>query len=123
MITRIRAAIAAVDRDASALALVAGDKRAGALTRGVARLAAGYAMAPVRVVMDLVPVLDVVEEVAAVALIRTASCLVPPRLLAEARAAAQSELPMAGRWREDVIFVFVWLAIAAIIAAVVVLMR
>jgi uncharacterized membrane protein YkvA (DUF1232 family) len=87
----------AVKRDAHALYLAARDPRVPWYAKALALCVAGYALSPMDLIPDFIPVLGYLDDVIIVPLgILAVVKLVPPEIMAEHRAAAAlaSERPM-----------------------------
>ena len=90
MIARLKAWAAALVRDVMALWLAARDPRTPWQARLVAGITAAYALSPIDLIPDVIPVLGLLDDLLLVpAGIWLAVRLMPPDLLAELRAQAQ----------------------------------
>lgn len=100
-------------RDVIALWLAARDRRTPAIAKLVAALVAAYALSPIDLIPDFVPVLGLLDDLLLVPLgIALAVRLIPPALMAAFRARALD----ASRPRSRVgaaLMVLVWIAAAA----------
>ena len=108
----------AVKRDVHALYLAAGDPRVPWYAKAVAVAVAAYALSPIDLIPDFIPVLGYVDDVLIVpAGILLAVKLVPPDVMVELRAVATcpDRLPVIG-WMAAVIIVGLWLV--GIVAAI-----
>jgi uncharacterized membrane protein YkvA (DUF1232 family) len=105
-----------VKRDILALWFAARDPRAPWLAKFVAGIVAAYALSPIDLIPDFIPVLGYVDDLIIVPLgIILAVWLVPPPLMAEFRAlaAVQEENPQS---RTGIFLVAgLWLALAALL--------
>ncbi len=108
----------AVKRDVRALYLAAGDPRVPWYAKAVAVAVAAYALSPIDLIPDFIPVLGYVDDVLIVpAGILLAVKLVPPDVMAELRAVATCpDRPPVLGWVAAVIIVGLWLV--GIVAAV-----
>jgi uncharacterized membrane protein YkvA (DUF1232 family) len=89
IVDRLRAWARALKRDVHALYLAARDKRVPLAAKLVAAGVAAYALSPIDLVPDFIPVLGQLDDLVIVPLgILLAVRLIPPALLAEHRAAA-----------------------------------
>jgi uncharacterized membrane protein YkvA (DUF1232 family) len=107
----------AIKRDVYALSLAAADPRVPWYAKVVAVSVAAYALSPIDLIPDFVPILGYLDDVLIVPVgILLAVTLVPPNLMAEFRAKATrpDRPPVLGRIGAAVI-VFLW--IAGIVAA------
>lgn len=114
MLQRLRAWAKAVKRDVHALWLAARDPRTPWYAKALALGIAGYALSPIDLIPDFVPILGYVDDAILVPLgILLAVRLVPPEVMAEHRAAAAAaeERPVSRRGAACIIAV--WLLVAA----------
>jgi uncharacterized membrane protein YkvA (DUF1232 family) len=89
--TRLRNWARSVKRDVVALWIAARDSRTPALAKVVAAAVAAYALSPIDLIPDFVPVLGYLDDLVIVPLgIMWAVRLVPGTLMAEFRAAADA---------------------------------
>jgi len=93
--TRLRCWARGIKQDVHALYLAARDPRVPWYAKAVAFFVAGYALSPIDLIPDFVPVLGYLDDIVIVPLgILLAIKLIPPDILAEHRAtAAHSERP------------------------------
>ena len=108
----------AVKRDVHALYLAAGDPRVPWYAKAVAVAVAAYALSPIDLIPDFIPVLGYVDDVLVVpAGILLAVKLVPPDVMAELRAVVSCpDRPQVVGWVAAVIIVGLWFV--GIVAAV-----
>ena len=108
----------AVKRDVYALYLAAGDPRVPWYAKAVAVAVAAYALSPIDLIPDFIPVLGYVDDVLIVpAGILLAVKLVPPDVMAELRAVVTCpDRPQVLGWVAVVIIVGLWFV--GIVAAV-----
>lgn len=89
MLRRLRDWAGALRRDVHALWLAARDRRTPWYAKGLALLIAAYALSPIDLIPDFIPVLGLLDEVILLPLlIALAIRLVPPEVMVEHRAAA-----------------------------------
>lgn len=113
MLTRARDCARAIKRDVVALWLAARDPRTPWRAKTVAAVVAAYALSPIDLIPDFVPVLGYLDDLLIVPLgILLAVRLIPPPLMAEFRsAAARTDKPVS---RAGLLaIVILWLAAAA----------
>jgi uncharacterized membrane protein YkvA (DUF1232 family) len=114
MLGRIRQWARGIVRDVTALWLAARDPRVPWLAKAVAACVAAYALSPIDLIPDFIPVIGYLDDLVLVPLgILLAVQLVPPDLMAEFRAAAQDRVKPVSRLGA-VIIVLIWLAGTAI---------
>jgi len=91
MSDRVRDWAKAIKRDVHAVYLAARDPRVPWYAKAVALCVAGYALSPIDLIPDFVPVLGYLDDVVIVpAGIMAVIRLIPPEIMAEHRAAAAS---------------------------------
>jgi uncharacterized membrane protein YkvA (DUF1232 family) len=91
MWARLRDWARAIRRDVHALWLAARDPRTPCCAKAFALAIAAYALSPIDLIPDVIPVLGLLDEVLLLPLaIRLAVRLVPPEVMAEHRAAARA---------------------------------
>ena len=102
-------------RDVLALWLAARDPRVPWIAKAVAAVVAAYALSPIDLIPDFIPVVGYLDDLVLVPLgILLAVRLIPPDLMAEFRAAAQDRAKPVSR-AGAVIIVAIWIACIAII--------
>jgi uncharacterized membrane protein YkvA (DUF1232 family) len=114
----LRAAARRLKAEVSALAIAAVDPRTPWYARLLIATVVAYALSPIDLIPDFIPVLGLLDDLILVPLgLALALQLVPPAVMAEARAkqAAAERLPPS-RWGATIIVV-IWLA-AAVACAV-----
>jgi len=117
LISRLRRRAAGLKRETHALYLAYGDPRTPRSARLVALVAVAYAVSPIDLIPDAIPVLGYVDDLLILpGLIALAVRLIPPDVIAEARtrAADPAEEARLGRAGAAVI-IAVWLVAAALI--------
>jgi uncharacterized membrane protein YkvA (DUF1232 family) len=117
VLARLKQAVRALERDVHALYLAARDPRVPWYAKAVALAVAAYALSPIDLIPDFVPVLGFLDDLVIVPLgIMLALRLIPPAIMAEHRAtaAAASELPRSRL--AAVAIVLLWLLGAVLLA-------
>jgi uncharacterized membrane protein YkvA (DUF1232 family) len=117
MLSRLRQWARILKRDAHAVYLAARDPRTPWYAKVLALLVAGYALSPIDLIPDFVPVLGYVDDVILVPLgIAAVVAMIPPNLMAEHRAAAirAAERPMSRA--AAAVIVCLWVASLALTA-------
>ena len=117
MLERLRHWARAVRRDLHALYLVARDRRTPWYAKALALVVAGYALSPIDLIPDFIPVLGYLDDAILVPLgVLLVIRLIPPELMAEHRvlAAAARDRPVSRVAALAV--VCVWLATVALAA-------
>ena len=103
-------------RDVLALWLAARDPRVPWIAKAVAAVVAAYALSPIDLIPDFIPVIGYLDDLVLVPLgILLAVRLVPPELMAEFRAAAAERARPVSR-AGAMIIVAIWIACIAIIS-------
>lgn len=112
--SRVRDWARLMKRDVVALWLAARDRRTPRLAKAVALAVAAYALSPIDLIPDFVPVLGYLDDVILIPLgVMQTVRLVPPLLMAELRDAATKRLERATSMAGLVIVLVLWLATAA----------
>lgn len=97
-----------------AVALVARDRRVPWYTKTLALLVAGYALSPLDVIPDFIPVVGFVDDVILVPLgILAVIKLVPPEILREHRAHAERAIDLPKNRIGGIVLLCAWLAVVA----------
>lgn len=110
MIARLRQWAATLKRDVLALWLAARDPRVGLLPKALAALVAAYALSPIDLIPDFIPVLGLLDDLLLVPLgIWLTVRLIDPAVLAELRARAANQRAHVSR-AGAVLVAAVWLA-------------
>lgn len=111
---RLRRLARAVRRDLAALWLAARDPRVSRLAKGLAAAVVAYAVSPVDLIPDFVPVLGLLDDVVLVPLgIWLVVRMVPPAVMAELRERAGTARPGTSGRIAAVAIVGIWAAAAA----------
>lgn len=110
-LARVRQWAQLIKRDVHALWLAARDPRMPRLAKLLALLIAAYALSPIDLIPDFIPVLGYLDDLVIVPLgVLLVICLIPPELMAEYREqAAQAAQRPASRVAAGVV-VLVWIA-------------
>jgi uncharacterized membrane protein YkvA (DUF1232 family) len=112
--SRLRRWARAIKRDVVALYLAAGDARVPWHAKAVAACVAAYALSPIDLIPDFIPVIGYLDDVIAVPLgILLAVRLVPADVMAELRAEADRRAERPTSRAAAVVVVAVWLLFAA----------
>jgi len=115
--TRLRDWAHTVKRDAIALSIAARDKRVPWYAKAVAIMTAAYALSPIDLVPDFVPVLGYLDDVVIVpAGIALAVHLIPPDLMEEFRVEAAKRDQQPRSIVAAVVIVLLWAASLALLA-------
>lgn len=90
--------------------------------KALAALAVGYALSPIDLIPDVIPVLGLLDDIVLLpALIWLAVRLLPAHVLSQSRASAEAWLAAAAgqprSWRAAAVIVVLWLALAGAVAA------
>lgn len=116
MLDRVKRWARGIVRDVLALWLAARDPRVPWTAKAVAAIVAAYALSPIDLIPDFIPVIGYLDDLVLVPLgILLAVRLVPPELMAEFRAAAAERARPVSR-AGAVIIVAIWIACIAIIS-------
>ena len=104
-----------LERDVVALWLAARDPRTPWYAKAVAALVAGYALSPIDLIPDFIPVLGHLDDLLIVPLgILLAIRLIPEPLLAEFRAAAAARAARPTSRRAAIVIVLLWVCALAL---------
>lgn len=113
-IARLRAWAQAIKRDVYALYLSARDPRVPWPAKAVAVCVAAYALSPIDLIPDFIPVLGLLDELIILPLgILLAVKLIPPHVLAEHRATAAIAQMQPRSTAGALAIIVVWIALAA----------
>mgnify|MGYP000219762013 CR=1 FL=1 len=121
MIRRLRGWARAVKRDLAVLWLAARDPRVPVLAKALAVLALAYALSPVDLIPDVIPVLGQVDDLIVVPLLIWAALrCVPPPLLAQLRvqALARDGERLPASRAGAVVVVVIWVLAAGLLLAI-----
>ena len=114
---RLRDWARAIKRDVVAIWLAGRDPRVPWPVKLLALLVAGYALSPIDLIPDIIPVLGYLDDVLLVPLgVLLVIRLLPPALLAEHRASAAAIIERPVSKRGMAVIIAIWLAAAALAA-------
>jgi len=106
-----------IKRDVHALYLASRDPRVPWYAKALAICVAGYALSPVDLIPDFVPVLGYLDDLILVPLgILLVIKLIPPEIMAEHRASALADQDRPVTRTAAVVIAGIWLASAAVVA-------
>ena len=109
MIERLRSLAQRLKADLSALALAARDSRTPWYAQLVAGLTVAYALSPIDLIPDFIPVLGYLDDLILVPLGLWLSLkLIPPQVLAEARAKVAGQGKAGRSWWGAALVIAVW---------------
>ena len=115
MVERLRGWARDIKRDVHALYLCARDPRVPWYAKAVALCVAAYALSPIDLIPDFIPVLGYLDDLILVPLgILLAVRLIPPAVLAEHRAAAASA-PLRASRTAAVVIIAIWIGLALVL--------
>lgn len=116
-IAGLKAWARSVKRDVQALYLAARDPRVPWYAKAIAALVAAYALSPIDLIPDFIPVLGYLDDLIIVPLgILIAIRLIPPEIMAEHRATVTSTNPRATSRLAAAFIVGAWVVGAAVAA-------
>lgn len=116
-LARLRRWAKAIKVDVLAVWLAARDPRTPWRARVLALLVAAYALSPIDLIPDVVPVLGYLDEALLIPLgILLVVRLVPPALMEEHRAAARLRAQRPVSWASAAVFIVIWLLLAGVCA-------
>lgn len=111
---RLRGWARTIKRDVVALYLATGDPRVPWYAKGVAACVAAYALSPIDLIPDFIPVLGYLDDVIIVPLgILLAIRLVPGEVMAELREEAEKRTDRPASRIGAIVIVAIWLSAAA----------
>jgi uncharacterized membrane protein YkvA (DUF1232 family) len=114
MLARLREWARWIKRDVHALYLAARDPRVPWYAKLLALAVAGYALSPIDLVPDFIPVLGYLDDVIIVSLgILLAVRMIPPAIMAEHRRTAAAAARPVSR-AAGIVIVAIWLALAGL---------
>lgn len=115
MIARLREWATLIKRDVIALYFAARDPRVPFLAKALAGCVAAYALSPIDLIPDFIPVLGYLDDVLIVpAGIWLVVRMIPPQLMAELRAAATMAVARPRSTGGAAVIVAIWIALAAV---------
>ena len=115
----MRERLAAERRDTFALYVACRDQRVGWPAKALGAVVIAYALSPVDLVPDFIPVLGYLDDVVLIPLgVMAVRKLMPAAIFEEHRAVASRRLAKAGRgrWVAAAVIVGIWLLVAALVA-------
>lgn len=119
LVSRLKERAEKLERETYALYLAYRDPRAPWYARAWAALVVAYAISPIDLIPDLVPVIGYLDDLVLVPLgIALALRLLPPTVMADARARATETFAVGrpkGARIAALIVVLIWLAVAALV--------
>jgi uncharacterized membrane protein YkvA (DUF1232 family) len=116
ILARLKDAVRALERDVHALYLAARDPRVPWYAKVVALAVAAYALSPIDLIPDFVPVLGYLDDLVIVPLgIMLAIRLIPPAIMAEHRATAAAAVARPRSRVAAVAIVALWIVSAALL--------
>ena len=111
---RLREWARALKRDVHAVWLAARDPRVPWYVKALAALVAAYALSPIDLIPDFIPVLGYLDDLIIVpAGVWLVVSMIPPTIMAEHRATATAAAARPRSWMAATIFVTIWIALAA----------
>jgi uncharacterized membrane protein YkvA (DUF1232 family) len=115
MFSRLREWARLVKRDVVALYLAAGDPRVPWHAKALAACVAGYALSPIDLIPDFIPVLGYLDDLLIVPLgIWLVVRLIPPKIMAEHRVTAAAATGKPKSAAGAVVIIAIWLALTAL---------
>jgi uncharacterized membrane protein YkvA (DUF1232 family) len=108
-----------LQRDVKVLGLALADPRTPWYARALALFIVAYALSPIDLIPDAIPVLGLLDELLLLPLLIAAAMrLIPAPVMADCRARAEAPLPLPGwlRWAGLAIIVAIWGAMAVAVA-------
>jgi uncharacterized membrane protein YkvA (DUF1232 family) len=117
MLARAKQRARLVKRDTYAIALAARDPRVPWYAKALAACVAGYALSPIDLIPDFIPVLGYLDDLVIVPLgILAVTRMIPPAVLAEHRAAATAAAQRPASRIAAAVIVAIWLATTGLAA-------
>jgi len=111
MADRLKQWARAIKRDVHALYLASRDPRVPWHAKAMAAVVAGYALSPIDLIPDFIPVVGYLDDLILVPLgILLVIRLIPPELMAEHRAAAAAAQEPPLSWRAATMIAGLWIA-------------
>lgn len=113
MIDRLKVWAAALKRDVAALVIAVRDPRTPLIARIVATLVVAYALSPIDLIPDFIPVLGYLDDLVLVPLgLALVLRLIPPALMLEYRESAALQPVSRMGWAGLVIVLMLWIGLA-----------
>jgi uncharacterized membrane protein YkvA (DUF1232 family) len=117
MLARAKQWARLVKRDTYAIALAARDPRVPWYAKALAACVAGYALSPIDLIPDFIPVLGYLDDLVIVPLgILAVTRMIPPAVLAEHRAAAMAAAQRPASRIAATVIVAIWLVMTGLAA-------
>lgn len=117
VIARLKTWARGIKRDVVTVYFAARDPQAPMLVRILAGLVAAYALSPIDLIPDFIPVLGYLDDLLVVPLgLLLVMRLMPEEVMANARAKADTMLAKPRSWLAAVCFVAIWLAMGVYLA-------
>jgi len=117
-LARVREWARGIKRDVHALYLAARDARVPWYAKVIAAAVAAYALSPIDLIPDFVPILGYLDDLVIVPLgIMLAIKLIPPNVMAEHRAAAVRDQAKPKSWAGAIAVIGVWTVLAVLAGA------
>jgi uncharacterized membrane protein YkvA (DUF1232 family) len=115
MLARLREWARLIKRDVVALYLAAGDPRVPWHAKALAACVAGYALSPIDLIPDFIPVLGYLDDLLLVPLgIWLVVRMIPPQIMAEHRVTAAAATVHPTSITGAVVIIAIWLALTAL---------
>jgi uncharacterized membrane protein YkvA (DUF1232 family) len=115
MLSRIKQWARALRRDGHALYLASRDPRVPWFAKALALFVAGYALSPIDLIPDFIPVLGYLDDLVIVPLgIWVVVKMIAPEVMAEHRAAALTNLEKPVSVTAAILIVVIWIALTAL---------
>jgi uncharacterized membrane protein YkvA (DUF1232 family) len=103
-------------RDTLAVWYASRDKRTPWYARLLAVVVAAYALSPIDLIPDFIPILGYLDDIILIpAGIALTLHLIPPQVLTDARARAEDSLTQPNPWWMALLIILVWLAVLALL--------
>lgn len=116
--TTLRAKAHSLKRETMALYYAARDPRTPLAARLITVLVVAYALSPIDLIPDFIPVLGLLDDLILVPLgIALALRLIPAEAMAEGRAKADAALARPKSYAAAVVIALVWIAVAVLLSA------
>ena len=117
VVSRLKTWARGIKRDVVTVYFAARDPQAPMLVRILAGLVAAYALSPIDLIPDFIPVLGYLDDLLIVPLgLLLVMRLMPKEVMANARAKADTVLAKPRSWLAAVCFVAIWLAMSVYLA-------
>jgi uncharacterized membrane protein YkvA (DUF1232 family) len=117
VIARLRAWAQSITRDVHALYLAARDPRVPWYAKALAGAVAAYALSPIDLIPDFIPVLGYLDDLILVPLgILLVVALIPPGIMAEHRAAATAAREKPNSTSGAIAIIAIWTALCVLFA-------